>query len=678
MAIVWARNDASVLAAPLPPVAVALPEITAPEGAPLTVIMPVYGDAGATEACLVSLLEAGGLGRHQLILVDDASPDPAIAALLEGFEGDPRVRVLRNPVNLGFAATVNRALGSLDAMGDVVVLNADTVVPPGALDRLRAAAYASPEIGTATPVSNNGEFTSFPLAFEVNPLSDAAGVAILDRAAAAANGTDVVDLPSGIGFCLLITAGCLAAVGGLSERYARGYLEDVDYCLRAREAGFRNVCATGVFVGHAGSRSFAGAKRALVLANERRLAAHFPGHGAETAVFIGADPLRKARARIEAHLPPSHRGGILLVGSAPAPTRHGTTRLRSGLEQVAANLAAHSHVGLEMRVGVRDGKPDVSLFGLGGAQPQNLQFDLSQGEMRASLREIVRAHAPICITVYETAGLTDALFDDLKTLGVPMDLVVSDAGLLCPRGTLRQTDGFACVTLGEDAVCEGCLGALGGLERASSEGASASSPARYRAVWRERARAFDAIFVDGSGTAAFVRRRLPDVANRIEVAPELAPGRLTAATAGKVLGAVVLRAEPSTDAFLRALARSPERADGVQMVVLGQSIEDRALLATRDTWVTGPIADAADFARLIEAYAIDALVIADPVARFGHEADALARATGCPLAVCDWAGEGSARRGHLALDPASSFAEAAASVHRWHTALDGHHLLPSH
>ena len=71
--------------------------------------------------------------------------------------------------NLGFAQSVNLALGRRRG-GDVLLLNADTLLPRGAIDRLAAAAYSQADVGTVTPLSNNGEFTSFPLPNVANPL----------------------------------------------------------------------------------------------------------------------------------------------------------------------------------------------------------------------------------------------------------------------------------------------------------------------------------------------------------------------------------------------------------------------------------------------------------------------------------------------------------------------------
>ena len=160
--------------------------------------------------------------------------------------------------------------------GDVLFVNADIVLPPGAIERLRRAVYSAPEIGTATPFSNNGEFTSFPVPYRSNPLPSIQEIESLDRRFAGANDGVAIPIPNGIGFCLYVKRECFEAVGSLSPLYAPGYGEDIEFCLSAREKGFVNVCAADVFVGHAGSLSFRAAKRAYVVRNLRVLHERFP------------------------------------------------------------------------------------------------------------------------------------------------------------------------------------------------------------------------------------------------------------------------------------------------------------------------------------------------------------------------------------------------------------------
>ena len=264
----------------------------------VTVIVPVYRDYDATRVCIETLLSELKASGHRAILVDDATPDPRIAKCLVKSATDGRVEVIINAHNLGFIGSVNRALERIK-QGDVILLNSDTIVPRGFIDRLAAAARSSPNIGTVTPLSNNGEFVSFPLPNFANPLGSRREVERLDSIAARANRDMVVDIPSGIGFCLYVTRACLDRVGPLSEEFARGYLEDVDFCLRARDQGFRNVCAPSVYVGHAGSKSFGREKRSLVVRNLRVLERRYPGHRSECAAFLEADPLRPARQGLE-------------------------------------------------------------------------------------------------------------------------------------------------------------------------------------------------------------------------------------------------------------------------------------------------------------------------------------------------------------------------------------------
>ena len=167
----------------------------------ITVIVPIYGDYDATRLCLETLLNELSSHRHRAILVDDATPDPQIASYVAELATLPRIEVLTNERNIGFTGSVNRAIAQVK-QGDIILLNSDTIVPPGFIDRLAAAAQSSPDIGTVTPLSNNGEFTSFPIPNTANPLGSREEIARIDRIAAKFNADKIVDIPSGIGFCL--------------------------------------------------------------------------------------------------------------------------------------------------------------------------------------------------------------------------------------------------------------------------------------------------------------------------------------------------------------------------------------------------------------------------------------------------------------------------------------------
>ena len=133
--------------------------------APVTIIVPVYRGVYDLTRCLESIaLHAPRTERtFELVLIDDASPEPAVRTRLEEFARRDLpfpVTLLRNPENLGFVGTVNRGLRR--ATGDVVILNADTAVTHGWLDQLAAAAYAVPDVATVTPVTSHGSICTLP------------------------------------------------------------------------------------------------------------------------------------------------------------------------------------------------------------------------------------------------------------------------------------------------------------------------------------------------------------------------------------------------------------------------------------------------------------------------------------------------------------------------------------
>ena len=138
-----------------------------PGAEPPDVVIPVHGNARAVAACLDSVL-ASVRGPSRIMVVDDASPDPEVAALLARFGRSRRVQVLRLRSNGGFPAAANAGIAAC-AGRDVVLLNSDTLVPPGWLERLRDAAHGAPDIGTATPLSNHATILSYPGDADRNP-----------------------------------------------------------------------------------------------------------------------------------------------------------------------------------------------------------------------------------------------------------------------------------------------------------------------------------------------------------------------------------------------------------------------------------------------------------------------------------------------------------------------------
>ncbi len=226
----------------------------------IAIVVPVYNAPDAVAVCLDSVL-AQTRGAARLIIIDDASPDTAIAPLLARYRDCRGVTVLSNERNLGFTATANRGIEAA-GRADVVLLNADTEVAAHWLAGLRRAAWAAADTASATAVSDNAGAFSVPELEHENPFPHQWTFAQAALAVRQQAGSAYPRLPTGNGFCLYLKRAALDAVGVLDARaFAQGYGEENDWCQRAEAAGWRHVIAGDVLVRHARSQSFGEARR---------------------------------------------------------------------------------------------------------------------------------------------------------------------------------------------------------------------------------------------------------------------------------------------------------------------------------------------------------------------------------------------------------------------------------
>ncbi|NUM55359.1 MAG: glycosyltransferase [Candidatus Hydrogenedentes bacterium] len=214
--------------------------------APVSIVIPAHNQLDCCRQCIESI-QAHTNYPHKLILVDNGSTD----GVSEYFDSVPNAVVVHSETNRGFPAGVN--LGLAHAVGHVLLLNSDTIVPSQWLERLAHALESSPRIGLVGPMSNcvSGpqflpglEFTTLD---QINAFADARATEFRGR---------LLDVERIVGFCMLIRDAAFQSVGLLDESFGVGNFEDDDYCLRVRKAGYRVCIAEDCFVFHYGSRTF--------------------------------------------------------------------------------------------------------------------------------------------------------------------------------------------------------------------------------------------------------------------------------------------------------------------------------------------------------------------------------------------------------------------------------------
>ena len=265
--------------------------------------MPVYDGFSSVERCLAALAAAPGHAEFRVVIINDASPDERIALMLNAFAlANPRMQVRHNAINRGFTWNVNQAFAAASADEHVCLLNSDTLVTSHWLDEMLTCVTVDESIGTVTPFSNNATICTFPdfsRAWPVPESSERERIARALREHPAAP----VDLPTGVGFCMLISAACRAKVGLFDvENFPRGYGEENDFCMRAATAGFRNVLCPNAYVAHEGGVSFSESTQALMKIGGERLLAKHPMYDAQVSEWIARDPAKARREEIAAAL----------------------------------------------------------------------------------------------------------------------------------------------------------------------------------------------------------------------------------------------------------------------------------------------------------------------------------------------------------------------------------------
>ena len=239
----------------------------------VSIVIVSYNACADLGRCLESLHAAEMRAAHEIIVVDNASTDGA----LDGARRWKDVRIVENRANIGFARANN--IGIRASSGEnILLLNNDTIVPPGAIDRLLAILHGRPDVAVVGPrlVDGNGRAElSFgrmigPFAeFRQKRLARSREVEALTRRE---QSPDWVS-----GACLLVRRADAEAVGLLDERFFM-YTEDVDFCASIRARGRRILFTPDVEIVHLRGRSASSAPKATTDAYRRSRLAFYRKH----------------------------------------------------------------------------------------------------------------------------------------------------------------------------------------------------------------------------------------------------------------------------------------------------------------------------------------------------------------------------------------------------------------
>ena len=200
----------------------------------IDVVVLSWNDGDVLPAAVESVLASIDVSPR-VIVVDNGS-DPPVAPF-----GDDRVSIVRSPDNLGVPAGRNLGMGYVDAEW-ACFLDSDARLVPTCLARLLEPLSEDASVGLAAPVYQDQlPSASAGLAPTVaDKAKRMTGRQDTYRSEVPAQGAPWWDVDFAIGACQLIRRAAFDRVGGLDGRYRFGP-EDVDFCLRLWQGGFRVV-----------------------------------------------------------------------------------------------------------------------------------------------------------------------------------------------------------------------------------------------------------------------------------------------------------------------------------------------------------------------------------------------------------------------------------------------------
>ena len=447
------------------------------------IIIPIYNAYEELLICLESIYKNTDLEKNRLILINDNSPDERIAPYLDR-QKKKNVIVVHNESNKGFSNNINIGMQQ-SSVNDVLLLNSDTVVTKGWIEKIVECAYSDDSIGTVTPLSNNATLCSVPKFCEENVLPETISI---ERAGEIVERCSMKKYPritTAHGFCMFVKREVIDCIGYFdAETFGRGYGEENDFCNRAEQAGYHHVMCDNTYIYHSGTKSFVSKeKEKYILQHDKILRERYPEQMHSNDVHVRDNPNGFVGENVGIYFDLENgRKNILYVVQSDfrkgATDNLGGTQLHvrdlmSGLRK-KYNVFVAARNGIYLNLTVYYGKEEKEFHFLIGKR--NSIYEFKNKEMDRLWRNILSVFRIDLIHVHHVINASFDVFYVAKECGIPVVFTAHDFYFICPTVKMLNEDTEVCIGKDTDTTCRECLKTQLGI----------TDQINYIRIWREK------------------------------------------------------------------------------------------------------------------------------------------------------------------------------------------------
>jgi len=427
------------------------------------IVIPIYNAYDFTKKCIETIIENTNLKEHNLVLINDKSPDEKIMPLLNDVKEKNKnlnIIVLENEENYGFVKTVNRGMSYSN--NDVILLNSDTEVTKNWIEKLSEVAYSKENVASVTPLSNNATLASIPNFLEENNLPSFISLEEYAEEIEKCSFNDFPEISTAHGFCMYIRRNAINEVGLFDDdTFEKGYGEENDFSYRCVKKGFVHLMCDNTFIYHKGTQSFTEKKLELVNSHLKILEEKYPTNFAQTNLIVNTNPFKYIQDNIKYYINNKHRKNILifvhdfvsrdnkLVGGTALHIYDLIDNLR---EDLNIHVCYYSNDGYKLKSFFEDSISEVFLGKINSFENINL-FNNDYKKIIEKVFSIVDVDL---VHVHHLKNHYFDLFDVMEEKEIPFIMTLHDFYMVCPTIVLLEKNEKCCVD-NKECNCRECL-----------------------------------------------------------------------------------------------------------------------------------------------------------------------------------------------------------------------------